>query len=264
MLRSTIISSLILFIFSYNSIAQSRLAHEIGIIAGPISFKSDYGQRDDYSTNIGNTGIGIGLVHFLNFSYNSKHKSYFDEHFKVRSEISFNKTDLKHFGITVDGNSNDIGVIQLKSMHGRSTLANLGFQLEYSPFMKIHDFENTLGGFSPYISAGAQFSYYNSKVSSTLGPLGNVANTFYKYLTPSDGHQYGFSNQSSTVLSVTYGAGVHYKLAPLHDLLFEVRFQYFNSDWIDGLNPNKDIYKENKSNDNQIWFNFGYVYYLRL
>ncbi|MCD0475043.1 glutamate dehydrogenase [Flavobacterium sp. EDS] len=262
MLRNTIISSLILFIFSYNSIAQSRLAHEIGIIAGPISFKSDYGQRDDYSTNVGNTGFGIGLVHFLNFSYNSRRENYFNEHFKVRSEISFNKTDLEHFGITVDGNSNDIGVIQLKAMRGRSTLANLGFQLEYSPFMKIHDFKNTLGGFSPYISAGAQFSYYNSKVSSTLGPLGNTSTTFYKYLTPSDGHQYGFSSQSGTVLSVTYGAGVHYKLAPLHDLLFEARFQYFNSDWIDGLNPNKNIYKENKSNDNQIWFNFGYVYYL--
>ncbi|MBF7091074.1 glutamate dehydrogenase [Flavobacterium sp. ALJ2] len=264
MFKNTIISLLISFIFSHNSNAQSRLAHEIGIIAGPISFRSDYGQRDNASTNVGNTGFGIGLVHFLNFSYNSRRENYLNEHFKVRSEISFNKTNLEHFGATVNGNPNSIGVKQLKAMSGKSTLANIGFQLEYSPFMRIHAYENTVGGFSPYISIGAQFSYYSTKVSSTLGPLGNTATTFPKYLTPSDGHQYGFSNQSGTVLSVTYGAGVHYKLAPLHDLLFEARFQYYNSDWIDGLNPNKNIYKENKSNDNQIWFNFGYVYYLDL
>lgn len=44
--------------------------------------------------------------------------------------------------------------------------------------------------------------------------------------------------------------------------MFETRFQMYNSDWIDGLNPNKDLYKENKYNDWQVWFNFGYIYYL--
>ncbi|MCV9927781.1 outer membrane beta-barrel protein [Flavobacterium sp. LS1R49] len=262
MFKKTALSLLISFTFLHNTVAQSKLAHEIGIISGPVSFKSDYGQRNNYTTNVGNTGFGIGLVHFLNFSYNAKHETYFNEHFKVRSEISYSHTNLHHFGETVNGNPNKIGVIQLKAMSGSTSLANIGTQLEYSPFMKIHDFENTIGAFSPYISAGIQVSYYNAKASSKLGPLGNPATTFYKYLTPSDGHAHGFSNQSGTVLSFTTGIGVHYKLAPLHDLLFEARFQYYNSDWVDGLNPNKEIYKENKSNDAQVWFTFGYAYYL--
>jgi hypothetical protein len=262
MFKKTALSLLISFIFSQSTAAQSRLAHEIGIISGPSSFKSDYGERNNYTTNVKNTGFGIGLVHFLNFSYNSRHETYFNEHFKVRSEISYNRVSLNHYGETVNGNPNKIGVIQLKAMRGRTSLVNVGTQLEYSPFMKIHDFENSIGSFSPYFSGGIQFSYYNTKASSKLGPLGNPATTFYKYLVPSDGHANGFSSESGTVLSLTAGVGTHYKLAPMHDLLFEIRAQFYNSDWVDGLNPNSEIFKENKSNDSQVWVTFGYVYYL--
>jgi hypothetical protein len=262
MLKNTVISLLISFIFSYNSKAQSRLAHEVGVIFGPSAFKSDYGQRNDNSTNTRNTGFGVGVVHFLNFSYNSRREAYFNEHFKVRTEISYNQTDFDHFGETVNGNPYKIGVIQLKAMSGKTSVANLGTQLEYSPFMKIHDYENTIGSFSPYISGGIQFSYYSTKVSSSLGPLGDLANTFYKYLVPSDGHPYGFSSETGTVLSLTAGIGTRFKMAPMHDLLFEMRAQFYNSDWIDGLNPNSKVFTENKSNDSQVWFTFGYVYYL--
>ncbi len=48
----------------------------------------------------------------------------------------------------------------------------------------------------------------------------------------------------------------------MNDLIFEIRYQGFNSDWIDGLNTNRDLYKENKSNDSQVWFNLGYSHYL--
>jgi hypothetical protein len=48
----------------------------------------------------------------------------------------------------------------------------------------------------------------------------------------------------------------------MSDLMFDIRYQGFNSDWVDGLNPNKKIYKENKSNDSQVWFNLGYIMYL--
>ena len=49
-----------------------------------------------------------------------------------------------------------------------------------------------------------------------------------------------------TVASVTGAIGTRYKLSDYHSLFAEVRAQYFFSDWVDGLNPNKDIYKENK------------------
>nr|WP_244911922.1 glutamate dehydrogenase [Flavobacterium araucananum] len=242
--------------------AQSDLAQEVGIIFGPLSFQSDYGQRNNFDTNIGNTGFGIGIVHFINFSANNNRESFFTEHFKVRSELSFNKTNLEHFGKWVDIEKSKGLVQHLRAMHGSSTLVNLGAQLEYSPFMKIHDFENTIGSFSPYLSLGFQVSYYSAKTGSRLGQLGLASTTYPKYLTPSDGRQFGFSNENGVVLSATAGVGVHYKLTTMSDLMFEVRYQGYSSDWVDGLNPNKDLYKENKSNDSQVWFNAGYIYYL--
>lgn len=242
--------------------AQSDLAQEVGIIFGPLTFQSDYGQRNNFDTNIGNIGFGVGIVHFINFSANNNRESFFTEHFKVRSELSFNQTKLEHFGEWVEIEKRKNLVQHLRAMHGTSTLVNLGGQLEFSPFMKIHDFENTIGSFSPYISAGFQVSYYSTKVESRLGQLGLPLTTYPKYLTPSDGRQFGFSSENGVVLSATLGVGVHYKLTTMSDLMFEVRYQGYNSDWVDGLNPNKDLYKENKSNDSQVWFNAGYIYYL--
>jgi hypothetical protein len=262
MLKPIILTIFAFFGVATISSAQSNLAQEVGIIFGPVSFQSDYGQRHNFDTNVGNTGFGVGIVHFINFSANNNRESFFTEHFKVRSELSFNYTKLEHFGYWLEREKEKGLVKHLQGMHGSSTLINLGAQLEYSPFMKIHDFENTEHALSPYISGGFQVSYYNTKVDSRLGELGLPSTTFPKYLTPSDGRPYGFSSENGVVVSVTAGVGVHYKLTTMSDLMFEVRYQGYSSDWVDGLNPNKDIYKENKTNDSQVWFNAGYIYYL--
>jgi hypothetical protein len=262
MLKPVITTLFAIFGITTFATAQSSLAQEVGIVFGPVVFQSDYGQRNNFDTNIGNTGFGVGIVHFINFSANNNRESFFTEHFKVRSELSFNTTKLEHFGYWVEREKEKNLVQHLRAMHGNSTVVNLGAQLEYSPFMKIHDFENSIGSFSPYVSLGFQASYYTTKVDSRLGTLGLPQTTFPKYLTPSDGRQYGFSSESGVVLSVTAGVGVHYKLTEMSDLMFEARYQGFNSDWVDGLNPNKDLYKENKSNDSQVWFNVGYIFYL--
>ena len=115
----------------------------------------------------------------------------------------------------------------------------------------------------PFISLGGQFSYYNTKASSTLGPLGTPETTFPKYLVPSDGRPHGYSTESGSVWSVVSSIGTRYKLSPLQDAMIDLRFQYFFSNWVDGLNPNPEIYKENKANDWLVWFNLGYIYYLQ-
>lgn len=263
---NTMLKPIVLTLFAFLglstiSIAQSKLAHEVGIIFGPVTFQSDFGQRNNLDTNLGNTGFGVGLVHFINFSANNNRESFFTEHFKVRSELSYSSTKLNHFGEWTEKKPPTLGVTQLKAMKGKSTVVSLGSQIEFSP-IKIHDYENTIGSFSPYVSLGFLVSYYTTKVTSDLGPLGNPATTFPKYLTPSDGRQFGFSDENGLVVSGTAGIGVHYNLSSMNDLMFETRFQVFSSDWVDGLNPNKDIYKENKSNDWQVWFNVGYIHYL--
>jgi hypothetical protein len=242
--------------------AQSSLSHEIGGFFGPSVMKSDYGQRNDDSSTYRNTGFGIGLVHYVNFSYKSLSDAYFNEHFKVRSELSFNQTKLNHFGEWTKNGSNSIGKQQLKAMEGKTSILNLGAQLEYFPLSEIHDFEYRIGSFSPYISFGIQYNFYSVTSSSTMGKLGTLKTTFPKYLVPSDDHSYGFSTESNSTWSIVSGIGTRYKLTALSDLMVEFRLQYFASDWVDGLNPNKEIFTENKYNDWQGWLTFGYVFYL--
>ena len=49
--------------------------------------------------------------------------------------------------------------------------------------------------------------------------------------------------------------------------MLDSRWQYYFSDWVDGLNPGIDQNEvrpvpENKSNDWIYWINIGYIYYL--
>ena len=265
--KSKILFFFLLFGFSNIVNAQFGFSHEIGIIAGPVAFQSDYGERHNLNTNAGNTGYGIGIIHYLNFSYKADcncytPETYFNDHFKLRSELSYNKTELKNFGEWVSTNKTGLGADQLRAMRGSTSVTNIGMQLEYFP-LSIRDFTSTIESWGPFISLGGQFSFYNPKAWSTMGPMGTPLTTFPKYLVPSDGHPYGFSSEGGTVWSVVSSVGTRYKLAPLSDLMVDLRFQYYFSDWVDGINQNKALFKENKANDWLVWFNVGYIYYLQ-
>lgn len=267
MLKYLSIVLFVLFGFSYNSNAQFGFSHEIGVIAGPVAFQSDYGERYDIRTNAGNTGMGIGIIHYINFSYKAEcncytPETYFNDHFKLRSELSYNKTKLEHFGEWVAPKRTSSGANQLRAMKGNTAVTNIGMQLEYFPF-SIRDFTATIGSLGPFVSLGGQFSYYNAEAYSTMGTLGTVATTFPKYLTPTDDRPRGFSTEGGTVWSVVSSVGTRYKLTPLQDLMIDLRFQYYFSDWVDGLKPNPTLYKENKANDWLVWLNVGYIYYLQ-
>jgi hypothetical protein len=244
--------------FSLESSAQYGFSHEIGVIVGPVAFQSDYGERYDMSTNLGNTGYGIGLIHYLNFSYKADcncytPETYFNDHFKLRSELSYNKTELQHFGQwTERGN---LFSTQLKGMRGSTAVTNVGMQLEFFP-LSIRDFTAKIGSFAPFISLGGQFSFYDPEAFSTLGPLNSPISTPVKYLNAT-------TNQGGTVWSIVGSVGTRYRLSPVSDLMVDFRLQYYFSNWVDGLNPDPKIYLENRANDWNVWFNFGYIYYLQ-
>jgi hypothetical protein len=259
MIKHKLLAIIILLGCAIPAFSQGGIVHEIGVIAGPVQFRSDYGQRDDVQTNLNNTGFGLGIIDYLNFSYNDNRNIYFKEHFKVRNELSYSKTDLQNYGQWVEKNT--LPSKQLAAMRGSTQLINLGTQLEFYP-VHIHDFENTMGSFAPYIGLGVQMSYYTAAVTSKMGQLGNVATTYPKYLVPSDGHAHGYANESKAVFSEVINIGTRYKLNQMSDLIIDLRYQHFESDWVDGLNPNNDIYTENKSNDALLWISVGYIFYL--
>lgn len=247
--------------FSINTNAQFGFSHEIGVIVGPVAFQSDYGERHDLATNAGNSGFGIGLIHYLNFSYKAEcncytPETYFNDHFKLRSELSYNKTNLQHFGQYVDPSKTSLIAQQLRAMRGSTAVTNVGMQLEFFPY-SIRDFTATIGSFGPFISLGGQFSYFKPTAMSQLGEgLGQLPTvTPIKYIN-------AFDTKGGTTWSVVSSVGTRYKLTPLSDLMVDLRFQYYFSNWVDGLSPDPRVYTENRANDWNVWLNFGYIYYL--
>ncbi len=258
--KNFIITLLLLFGLSNSVNAQFGFSHEIGAILGPVAFQSDYGERHDFSTNAGNTGYGIGIIHYLNFSYKAEcncytPETYFNDHFKLRSELSYNKTELQHFGKWVDASRTSLMANQLRAMRGSTAVTNVGMQLEFFP-LSIREFTATLGSFAPFISLGGQFSFYSPKAWSTLGPIGTPLTTPDKYLD-------GWRDESGTVWSIVSSIGCRYKLTELSDLMVDLRWQYYFSNWVDGLNPDPTRYPENRANDWNLWLNVGYIYYLQ-
>ncbi len=179
--------------------------------------------------------------------------------------MSYNKTKLEHFGewVTPEKLVKSEDAKKLKAMTGSTAVTNIGMQLEFFP-LSIRDFTATTGSYAPFISLGAQYSFFSPTVETSYGDgkLLNEDNIFAKYWVPSEGKKHGFSNDKGTTWSVVGSVGTRYKLTPLSDLMLDLRWQYYFSNWVDGLNPNPTMFPENKSKDWNVWLNFGYIYYL--
>ena len=130
------------------SFAQLGFSHEVDVITGPVAFKSDFGLRSEFETNAGNTGFGIGIVHYINFAYGADCNCYttdnfFNDHFKLRTEISYNKTKLEHFGKFVAPERTSIESQRLREHKGEVNNFDIGMQLEYFP-LSIRSFKLVL------------------------------------------------------------------------------------------------------------------------
>tara|TARA_R110002072_G_scaffold22615_1_gene79252 strand:+ start:73646 stop:74467 length:822 start_codon:yes stop_codon:yes gene_type:complete len=269
--RNLLLVFLLLVAAKQDVYSQFGFSHEVGLITGPVAFYSDFGVRNDFETNSGNVGYGVGIIHYINFSYRADcncytRDTYFNDHFKIRNEIDFHKTRLDHFGKWVDPDRTSITADQLRAMSGSSTVFDIGSQLEYFP-LSIRDFSAGAFKISPFISLGIHWVNYNPEVTSDLGAVNTSFTTPDKYFN-------GFQQEPDSTWGVVASVGIRYKLTPLTDLLIDSRWQYYFSDWVDGLNPtiqnNQQVLgegngvpvPENKANDWIYWLNIGYVVYL--
>lgn len=254
-----------LLITGQKSFSQLGFSHEIGAIAGPVQFRSDFGNRSDEETNFGNSGFGIGIVHYINFAYRADCNcyttdTYFNDHFKLRNEISWNKTNLEHLGKWVDPSRTTVEANQLRGHKGVANNLDIGTQLEFFP-LSIRSFQAFGYKYAPFVSLGVHYTSYTPKVSTDYqnpNPLliGDVTDpsNFYSGWAPGS-----VDASPGSTWSVVSSVGVRYKLNKLSDLMLDLRWQYYFSDWVDGLNHNLDY---NKYDDWLVWLNIGYIYYL--
>lgn len=238
---------------------QLGFSHEIGVITGPVEFRSDFGERKDEKTNLGNSGIGVGLVHYINFAYRADCNCYttdnfFNDHFKLRSEISWNRTNLSHHGHWVRPGKTGDNVDRLRAQSGIAENLDIGMQIEYFP-LSIRSFQAFAYSFAPFVSVGAHFTSSTPQAFTSYGDQ-NIDNTnnFFSEWEPGS-----INPDPTSAWSVVASTGVRYKLTALSDLMLDLRWQYYFNDWVDGLNHQLE---SNKYNDWLVWLNVGYIYYL--
>jgi len=236
---------------SLNAQFFDRLYGEIGITAGVANFKSDFGERGSFQNYIQNNGFIVTGVYFLSFDNNYSNLT---DYFKLRLELSYMNCDLKHYGKWVDESNQGVLATQLSAMKGNVQAETFGVQLEYYPFGQ--DDNTREDGLIPYVSFGGQISNYSTNISSSLGSLDTPISTPIKYLNG------GIRPKSNGIVpSLSTSIGSRYKLTTYTSLVLDLRLQCYFSDWVDGMNPDKSIYTENKSNDWLTSFNIGYIYY---
>jgi outer membrane protein W len=253
------------FVIYQTAFSQLGFSHEIGVITGPVEFRSDFGSRDNQKTNFGNSGIGIGIVHYINFAYRADCNcyttdTYFNDHFKLRNEISWNKTNIEHIGKWVDPSRNTVEANQLRGHKGVAKNLDIGTELEYFP-LSIRSFQSFGYRFAPFISLGVHYTSFNPEVSTTYAnpdpnAIGDVTDpsNFYSFWAPGS-----VDASSGSTWSVVSSVGVRYKLNKLADLMLNMRWQYYFNDNIDGLDHQLSY---NKNNDWLLWLNVGYILYL--
>lgn len=258
-------STFCLFVISQIAYSQLGFSHEIGVVVGPTEFRSDFGSRNDNETNFGNSGFGFGIVHYINFSYRADCNcyttdTYFNDHFKLRNEISWNRTALEHHGEWVNPNRTTTNADKLRAHTGVAKNFDIGTQLEFFP-LSIRDFQGFSYRFAPFASLGVHYTSFTPEVSTTYAnpnpdAVGNVLDptNFYEYWDPGS-----VDASPGDTWSIVSSVGVRYKLNKLADLMLDVRWQYYFSDWVDGLNHQLSY---NKFNDWLLWVNVGYIYYL--
>ncbi|HUH27194.1 THC0290_0291 family protein [Gelidibacter sp.] len=244
--------------------AQNRFTNEFGIILGPTAFQSDFGERRDFESTAGNTGFGIGIVHFMNFEDTPGYKpyAYFNDHFKVRSELSFNTTKLKHFGKWADASKTGENADKLRAHTGETQNFDIGMQLDYFPF-SLREFSYATNSFTPFVSFGIHYTLYNPKVYTSYGDGDpkNLDNFYGPWYRHSDGtiRDTEFVNiEIGTTFSLVGSVGTRYKVSYYSDFMLDLRWQHYFSDKVDGLNHKLP---SNKSNDYMVWLNIGFIHY---
>lgn len=265
---------LLLFVTNISAQNWSRYgskSHEIGFMTGSTHFTTDYGERYLFKSNVGgNVGISFGIIHYLTFTdyrYRwNQQTSYWTDHFRLRNELSYMSADLDHFGQYVDVTQTSIEADKLRAMHGKASVVNLGTQLEFH-FKNITDYGSRRFSdmkWSPFVSLGVLGVFYNPSLETDFGDgnwQSDLSLLYEKWAVPG-----AVSVEANFALSATASFGTRYRMGEYSDLAFEAKWQYYFSNWIDGLNATKPTLNNpdpnNNFNDWNVSLQISYIYYL--
>lgn len=248
-MKKSILFAFILF-FTLSSFSQTKLLHEIGIITGPVSMQTDFGERHHFPSSVLNIGYGVGLVYYISVDPNRVHWNqrgyYLQNHLKARFELSYMQDKLIQRGRYIESNSTQAGL--LKAIVANPKLFNAGAQVQFSIF-NASDFKS----WEPYLSLGGMFTSYKPQLKSLLGDIETnpsiIPNAYVN----------GIHNNGGSTGSLILGGGTTFTTDNELKLIFDFRWQRFITDDIDGLTP---LISANKYKDWLFFLNVGVAFKL--
>ena len=245
--------AVLLFFFFLHSRAQTNVSHELGVSFGIASFQTDMGLSSEFAA-ANQASLSFGISHYLKFfgsQYNWRSgSSFFSEHFKLKSELSYiNNTNVSFEPAGVSE--------KLDNMKAAIKLLNVGLNLEYY-ILELEDYTSyfkTSGSVNPFVTIGVHYSYSQPDILVNDVSLKGKEEPYTDLI---DKWQEGaVFLDAENIFSATAGAGLRISLERM-DFSFEGRYQYYFSDVVEGLNAPND--PGNKGNDSMVFFTTGITY----
>lgn len=250
-MRFKILILLLAVSISSVSFAQNRQASsvhmEAGFNVGLTSFNTDWGIRNDAKSNFtGNMGLGVAAAAYVKFFSKDPNvtpdPSWFSQHMVLKAEVSYLRAKIEHHD-----NRSDIS----RFMNGVGSVINAGAILEYHPNIQPYYIPKKHRNYDPYLSFGLQ--------GSLSSPSVNHRGLIPVYSGVDENDTPRVNEDSKFTYSIVFGGGIKKELDYNSFLVFDWRWNYYNSDYIDGLNPDP-IEAPNKYNDWTTFFSVGYIY----
>ena len=250
------IFAVLLFFFFVNSHSQTNTSHELGVNFGIASFQTDMGLSTEFAA-ANQASMAFGISYYLKFfgsQYNWRSgSSYFGQHFKLKTELSY----INNTNINFEGEVGESIQEKVDNMKAQVKLYNAGLNLEYY-FLELEDYSSfyrSSGSINPFVTVGIHYSYSQPDILVSDVSLKGQEEPYTQLI---DKWQEGaiFLDEES-IFSATAGVGVRFGLDRI-DFSLEGRYQYYFSDVVEGLNAPDD--PGNKNNDTMVYINAGIIY----
>jgi len=229
-----------LFISFLQANAQYTRFDSYSIYGGYAFLKTDFGARNDWDTNLNNTGIEVGgKIYYNLFPFYWRWGGV--THLRFNFEFMFATGKLEHIGRWTKKETPE--TLKLKAMYAEPIVAGLGISLEYSlRDIEYYNFTRLYGIYKFNATPGISLMavYYDPNVYSTLGditdPVEQQQILFHRFI----GKVYP---DPGITLAAVFKLTFTYQFTDNTHIFLENRATWFLDDKIDGLDVNDDADK---------------------
>ncbi|MGY5355506.1 hypothetical protein [Wenyingzhuangia sp. IMCC45467] len=267
-MKKLLLFILFTLLLTTKSNAQRRFIyqHEFGGEIGISNFQTDFTAKGPADGKLTINGFALNGTHYLHILPRRYGANPIYRHAILKTSLGINTSsfDNKSYGT---GNKplssppeNTPNNILLARLSSKTTILSLDNELQFYlrdiiRFLHRYNRYRNKNKVNPYLAVGLGINYFSS--TPTYGKDGE--NLSEKNIYPDKYKASYISKTNSVSLSTNFAFGARYKASPYYDLVAQMGFKYYLSDWIDGVNPDLD---SNISNDFNTVISVGFVYHM--